>query len=223
LTKPRVICWDLDETLGAFRDVISVRNKMEFPDPDDHYVLRTDILKTLNKLMEKGYRHAVTSSAKLHYTEGIIGAVCLDAYFDCILGRKDVTEGIWGKKYAPAAEFFQLNEDEARSNMLTIANLSSDEPTDIDIVFIHDERDLEQSALVYEAIVDKLWTMGEENFKEGFDRFFASGTSATCLDQEFDFTMVSTNVSPGVVVDMGYKNSPCTEGLKVPIIMNIRT
>ena len=35
--------------------------------------------------------------------------------------------------------------------------------------------------------------------------------------------MVSTNVAPGVVVDMGYKNSPGTEGLKIPIIMNIRS
>ena len=223
MVKPRIICWDLDETLGFFREIVSVREKMNFPDPDDYYVLRADILKTLNRFMERGYRHAVTSSAKLHYTEGIIGAVCLDAYFDRIFGRKDVTEGIWGKKYVPAAEHFNLNEHEARSKMLTIANLPSDEPTDIDIVFIHDERDLEASALVYEAIVDKLWILGEEDFRRGFDELFKTGASAACLDQDFDFTMVSTNVAPGVVVDMGYKNSPCTEGLKIPIIMNIRS
>lgn len=223
MAKPRVICWDLDETLGFFRDIVSIRDRLNFPDPDDSYVLRTDILKTLNRFIDKGYRHAVTSSAKLRYTEGIIQAVCLDAYFDRVFGRSDVTEGIWGKKYAPAAKFFELNQDEARSNMVTIANLASDEPTDMDIVFIHDERDLEASALAYEAIVEKLWSLGEQDFRRGFDELFNGGTMTTCLDREFNFTMVSTNISNGVVVDMGYKNSPCTEGLKIPVIMNIRS
>jgi hypothetical protein len=221
--KPRVICWDLDETLGFFREIVSVRDRLNFPDPDDSYVLRTDILKTLNRFMERGYRHTVTSSATLRYTEGIIEAVCLDAYFDRVFGRKDVTEGIWGKKYFPAAEHFNMNEHEARSNMLAIANLGSDEPTDIDVVFIHDERDIEASALAYEGIVEKLWTLGEQDFRRGFDELFETGMKTACLDREFDFTMVSTNVTDGVVVDMGYKNSPCTEGLKIPIIMNIRS
>lgn len=222
MIKPRVICWDLDETLGFFRNIVSVRDKQNSPDPDDSYVLRTDILPTLNRFMDKGYRHVVTSSAKLRYTEGMIHAVCLDAYFDWIFGRKDVTDGIWGKKYAPAADFFKMNEHEARSNMLTIANLGSDEPTDLDIVFIHDERELEASASVYETIAETLWTMGDNNFRRGFDKLSETGIKMACLDKDFDFTLISTNVASGIVVDMGYKNSPCTEGLKIPIIMNIR-
>ena len=222
MTKPRVICWDLDETLGFFRDIVSVRNKETFPDPDDIYVLRLDILKTLNRFMDKGYRHVVTSSAKLRYTEGIIEAVCLDTYFDCIFGRNDLVEGIWGKKYAPAADFFGIDEIDAGSNMLVIANLASDEPTDLDIVFLHDERELEASALVYETIAEALWSAGENDFRRGFEKFYAEGNRATCLDKDFDFTMVSSRVAPGVFVDMGYKYSPCTAGLRIPIIMNIR-
>ncbi len=222
MAKPRIICWDLDETLGYFRDIVSVRDKQLSPDPDDSYILRTDILLTLNRLMDKGYRHVVTSSGKLRYSEGIVSAVCLDAYFERIFGRKDVTNGIWGKQYAPAADFFELNEDEALAQMLTIANMGSDEPTDIGIVFIYDERDLEESALVYETITETLWTLGEENFRLGFDKLLETGTKTACLDQDFNFTMVSTRVAPGIAVDMGYKNSPCTEGLKIPIIMNIR-
>ncbi len=222
MAKPKIICWDLDETLGFFRDIVSARSKQEFPDSEDSYVLRTDIIKTLNRMMDDGYRHVVTSSAKLHYTEGIIQAVCLDAYFDYLFGRRDVTDGIWGKKYVPAANFFGLSADEARSNMLTIANLASDEPIDLDIVFIHDERPLEESASVYETLAEALWTTGEDNFRRGFDTLFETGARTACLDKEFDFTLVSTTAAPGIRVDMGYKNSPCTEGLKVPIIQNIR-
>lgn len=222
MAKPKIVCWDLDETLGFFRNIISIRDKQTFPDPDDSYLLRTDIIKTLNRMIGHGYRHVVTSSAKLRYTEGIIRAVCLDAYFERIFGRKDVTDGIWGKKYAPAADFFELSESEARSNMLTIANMSSDEPIDLDIVFVHDERSLEESALVYETIAETLWTLGKNNFRRGFDKLFETGTRTTCLDKDFDFMLVSSVLAPGIVVDMGYKRSPCTEGLTVPIIMNIR-
>jgi hypothetical protein len=172
--------------------------------------------------MDKGYRHVVTSSGKQRYSEGIVHAVCLDAYFEQIFGRKHVTNGIWGKEYAAAADFFELSEDEARAQMLTIANMGSDEPTDIGIVFIHDERDLEESALVYETITEALWTLGEENFRLGFDKLFETGMKTACLDQDFNFTMVSARIAAGLTVDMGYKNSPCTEGLKVPIIMNLR-
>jgi hypothetical protein len=139
-----------------------------------------------------------------------------------IFGRKDVTDGIWGKKYIPAADFFGLSESEARSSMLTIANMSSDEPIDLDIVFVHDERPLEESALVYETIAETLWTLGQNDFRRGFEELFETGTRITCLDKDFDFMLVSKDIAPGVVFDMGYKNSPCTEGLKVPVIMNIR-
>ncbi len=222
MKKPKIICWDLDETLGYFRDINSVRDKLAFPESEDSYVFRADIIKTLNRMIDKGYRHIVASSAKLHYTEGIIRAVCLDTYFDRIFGRKDVTDGMWGKKYFPAAEFFQLNETEARSNMLTIANSASDEPIDIDIVFVHDERPLEESALVYEMIAEALWTLGDGSFRRGFDVLFEKGARITCLDKDFDFMLVSAEAPPGIAMDMGYKNSPCTEGLTIPIIMNIR-
>jgi hypothetical protein len=222
MTKPKVISWDLDETLGFFRDIVSVRNKERYPNPDDSYTLRKDIIKTLHQMVNRGYHHVITSSAKLHYSEGIIATVCLDAYFDHILGRKDVTDGIWGKKYLPAAQLYHLDEDEICSNMLIIANMASDEPIDAGVVFLHDERALNESALVYETIADTLWTKGESSFKRGFETFFESGKKISCLDKEFDFTLVSTRITGDIMVDMGYKNSPRTEGLKIPIIMNIR-
>lgn len=222
MSKPKVICWDLDETLGFFRDIVSVRNKERYPNPDDSYTLRKDIIKTLHQMVRTGYHHVITSSAKLHYSEGIIEAVCLDAYFDHILGRQDVTDGIWGKKYLPVAELYHLNGGKISSNMLIIANMASDEPIDADIVFLHDERALKESALVYETIADTLWGTGEGDFKRGFDAFFENGKKISCLDKEFDFTLVSTRITDNIMVDMGYKNSPRTEELKIPIIMNIR-
>jgi hypothetical protein len=222
MTETKVICWDLDETLGFFRNIVSVRSKERYPNPEDTYTLRKDIIKTLHQMSKKGYHHIITSSAKLHYTEGIIEAVCLDAYFDHILGRIDVTDGMWGKKYAPAAQLYQMNEGDAVSNMLVIANMPSDEPIDLGIVFLHDQRPLEESALVYETIAESLWSTGEGSFRKGFDTFFKAGKKISCLDRDFDYTMVSTKITNDTAIEMGYKNSPRTEGLKVPIIMNIR-
>jgi hypothetical protein len=122
-------------------------------------------------MIGKQYQHVITSSAKLEYSQKVLQVVCLDAYFDHVFGRDKVTDGIWGKKYLPAADFYELNESEAYSQMLVIANMASDEPIDLGIVFVHDERGLEESALVYETIADVLWTRGEGSFKKGLSLF----------------------------------------------------
>lgn len=222
MTKPKIICWDLDDTLGDFRNIVSARSRGKFLSPEDSYTLRTDIIKTLNRMIGKQYQHVVTSSAKLEYSQKVLQVVCLDAYFDHVFGRDKVTDGIWGKKYVPAADFYELTESDAYSQMLVIANMASDEPIDLGIVFVHDQRGLEESALVYETIADVLWTHGEGSFKRGFESFFERGKKLSCLDKDFDFTLVSTTVDDGIAIDMGYKNSPCTEGLKIPTILNIR-
>ena len=60
MKKPKIICWDLDETLGYFRDINSVRDKLAFPESEDSYVFRADIIKTLNRMIDKGYRGSNT-------------------------------------------------------------------------------------------------------------------------------------------------------------------
>jgi hypothetical protein len=107
--------------------------------------------------------------------------------------------------------------------MLVIANMPSDEPIDTGIVFLRDERLLDESALIYETIAESLWTQGEGSFRHGFDALFQGGRRTTCLDKDFDFVLVSARIDGGITVDMGYKNSPCTTDLKVPTIMNIRS
>lgn len=223
MTPFKIICWDLDDTLGSFRDIISARSGGGFPNPEDSYSLRCDIIKTLNRMMNTGCRHVVTSSAKLDYSEKVLKVVCLDAYFEHVLGRNSVTEGIWGKKYAPVAELYNLDEAAAVARMIVIANMPSDEPVDIGIVFVHDRRDLSESALVYEKIVERLWDAGAGDFTKGFEALIGTGKRTTCLDKDFDFVLVSAKIGADIIVDMGYKNSPCTDGLKVPTIMNIRS
>jgi hypothetical protein len=173
-------------------------------------------------MMQREYRHVVTSSAKLDYSEKVLRAVCLDAYFDCVFGRDKVSEGIWGKKYSPVAELYNLNDADACSQMLVIANMPSDEPVDLGIVFLHDERDIEGSALVYETIAEALWERGEGHFVRGFESFFETGKKVSCLEKDFDFSLVSTKIDGAASIDMGYKISPCTEGLRIPTILNIR-
>jgi hypothetical protein len=220
--KPKIICWDLDETLGSFRELVSVRSGIRSPHPHDVYVLRKDIIRTLNRMIGKGYKHVVVSSAKLEYSQQVLQTVCLDAYFDKVLGRSKPAEGIWGKKYRPAAEAFALDESTALSNLLVIANQASDEPVDLGVVFMHDQRGLDTSALEYDEIADALLRNGEGSFKRGFDFFFETGRRMTCLDQDLNFMLVSARLTNRTSADLGYRNSPCTPGLKVPIIFNLR-
>jgi hypothetical protein len=222
MEKPKIICWDLDETLGSFRNLVSVRGNSQSPHYQDSYVLRRDIIRALNRMIDKGYRHVVISSAKLEYSERVLQTVCLDAYFERVIGRGKPMEGIWGKKYAPAAEAFHLDESEALSNLLVIANQPSDEPTDLPVVFVRDQRGLDASALEYEGLAEALWTRGEGSFRRGFDFFFESGKRTTCLDQEMDFVMVSSKLTNTLSGDLGFKNSSCTPGLKIPTIFNLR-
>ncbi|GAB4340683.1 MAG: hypothetical protein Kow0099_16830 [Candidatus Abyssubacteria bacterium] len=222
MTKTKIICWDLDDTLGSFRNILSARSGGSFPNPNDSYSLRADIIRTLNRMIAKGCRHVITSSAKLEYTTRVLQAICFDAYFDHIFGRNSVTEGIWGKKYRPASEQFQLDDAQACAQMMVIANMASDEPVDIGIVFVHDDRPLTESALVYDRIVQALWTAGDGDFKKGFASFFERGRTITCLDKDFNFMLVEAKLCDGLTVDMGYKNSACTNGLTIPTILNIR-
>jgi len=223
MEKPKIICWDLDETLGSFRNLVSVRSGTTSPHPQDAYVLRKDIVRTLNRMLDRGYRHVVISSARLDYSERVLKLTCLDAYFDKIIGRGGAAEGIWGKKYRPAAEAFGLNESGALCNLLIIADQASDEPIDLPVVFIQDRRGLDVSALEYENVADALWARGEGSFRRGFDFFFESGRKTACLDQELNFTLVAAKITPGISADFGYKNSSCTPGLKIPTIFNLRT
>lgn len=218
----KTICWDLDETLGMFRNIISARSGGAFPNPEDSYKLRTDLIKTLNRMIEKGYRHVITSSAKRDYSEKVVAAVCLDAYFEHIFGRNDVTEGVWGKQYLPVANMYRLEKEKARESMLVVANMPSDEPVDIDIVFVHDQRPIEETALAYETIAERLWELGDGSFLRGFEALIDSGKRIACLDKDFEFQMVSAWITDNISVEMGYKNSPCTDGLKIPTIMNVR-
>ena len=221
MEEAKIICWDLDETLGSFRDLVSARSGNRSPHPQDVYVLRKDLIRTLNRLLDKGYRHVVVSSAKFDYSVKVLQTICLDAYFDKILGRSKPAEGIWGKRYKPAAEAFELNDSTAPSHMLVIADQASDEPVDLSVVFIHDERGLETSALDYEYVAEALWEKGEGSFKRGFEFFFETGKRMTCLDQEMNFMLVSARITENITANLGYRNSPCTQGLKVPVIYNL--
>lgn len=223
MEKPKIICWDLDETLGHFRELVSVRGGGRGPHPQDEYVLRKDVIRALNRLLDKGYRHVVVSSGKLEYSERVLQAVCLDAYFDKVIGRSKPFEGIWGKKYGPAAEAFQLDEATAVSNLLIIANQPSDEPIDLEVVFVRDQRGMEASALEYECLAEALWSRGDGSFRRGFDFFYETGKRMTCLDQELNFTMVSAEFDKRVSGDLGYKISSCTPGLRIPTIFNLRS
>ncbi|RJP20766.1 MAG: HAD family hydrolase [Candidatus Abyssobacteria bacterium SURF_5] len=223
MEKPRVICWDLDETLGFFRNLVSARGGGKAPHPQDSYVLRKDLIRALNRMIDKGYRHVVVSSAKLEYSKNVLSSICLDAYFDKVVARSQLNEAFWGKRYLPAAEAFNLDEADALSNVLVIANQASDEPVDLGVVFLHDRRGLEVSAFEYEQVAEALWERGEGSFKRGFDFFFETGRKVSCLDQEMNFMLVSSKVTETISADLGYKNSPCNPDLKIPIMYNFRS
>jgi hypothetical protein len=75
----------------------------------------------------------------------------------------------------------------------------------------------------YEHLAEALLSRGEGSFKRGFDFFFESGRRMTCLDQEMNFMLVSAKITDRLSANLSYRNSPCTQGLRIPTIFDLRT
>lgn len=141
----RLICWDMDETLGSLR---SAKNP----------VLTRDIRNVLEKLMGAGYRHAITTLSTSSFAEQQMRDTGLLYCFEGIFGLSDVLSAGRGKSYSKVA--FKMGIGNTSDELLVVGNDIMDAPTDVDAVFLLHPKATDYSAEVFFTIIAELGKSG---------------------------------------------------------------
>src|SRR5512135_1271442 len=135
----RVICWDLDETLGRFRPP-------EGNGPHRNRGLTRGIRTILEEHLDSGCRHVVTTAAEASYAATTLDEFGITRYFDGIFDRSIICDGRFNKSYLSVASRFGVPPEEAPDRIIVVGNLAKDAPADSDIVFLY-----HPNAIDYEA------------------------------------------------------------------------
>jgi hypothetical protein len=122
--KARYICWDLDETLGSFRDY-------------GRMGLTRGIRPLLEGLSRAGIRHVVTTAAWREHAEYVLAAAGIRDFFDAVFAVDDICCNDYNKRYLPVAAHLGIPPAGAPDSILVIGNMAIDAPTDIDLAFIY--------------------------------------------------------------------------------------
>lgn len=141
--RGRVICWDLDETIGFFRDYREM------------HVMR-GIGPLLDRMSCSGARHVVTTAASREHAEYALGYFSLTRHFEGIFARDSICDADFNKFYAPVAESLGIAPDEAEHRILVIGNLPRDSPADLDIVFFFHPQGFRYDQSIPESVLSLL-------------------------------------------------------------------
>ncbi len=144
----RIICWDLDETLGKFRDP----KKMS---------LTKGILPVLDRLKALGFRQVITTAASSGHADFVIKSFSLGHYFEAVFSLEHIygdssQETGLNKHYLPVAVFFGISPEQASHDMISIGNHQRDAPADLDFPFIFRPYGSSYDAAAFIPIIDRL-------------------------------------------------------------------
>ena len=177
----RLVCWDMDETLGSFGG-----RKPE---------LAKGIRTVLQKLREAGYCHAITTISPADVAERRMNDAGLISHFEGIFGLKDVLAAGKGKSYATAACAMGITNPS--DQMIIIGNDPMDSPVDVDSVFILHPNAMQCSAEVFFTLIS--WLGAHGSWKAGFSQM-QSMASETLLVPDFVGGILAVD---GISVAMG--------------------
>lgn len=141
--KGRVICWDLDETIGIFRDYGDMR-------------IMRGIGPLLDRLSAEGATHVITTGAITEHAEYVLCSFSLRQHFDGIFARDRICDQDYNKYYHPVAEALGIPADEAGHRMLVIGNLARDSPADLDLVFFFHPLGFRYDQTIPESVLSML-------------------------------------------------------------------
>jgi len=169
----KVICWDLDDTLGNLERVGLERY---YPDEAKNWpqsALRSGIGNLLAKFQNEGFRQVITTTKATQFAEEAMNRANLDQYFTKVFGREFV-KGKRGKIYQPVADFFGISQEEAEKNMILVGN-GGDHSHDIPVVSIEQQGASNYDTITQELILRRLNELGEGHFKRGFEKMYEQG------------------------------------------------
>lgn len=167
----KVVCWDLDGTLGEFADKLENPLASAAPVLNQPLEIRHGIKELLDTLCSKGYMNFVTTTATLEYTHAVLRKTGLRRYFQDILPRDVVhnDDVAHGKLYRPVADWVGFSNEQAAADMIVIGDGPGDRPMDLDgVVFLEGIWSLFDSR-VTALMLEKLDTLGGGNYRKGFE------------------------------------------------------
>ncbi len=181
----RVICWDLDGTLGDFSSLPLKMAMDKEGIPPMHRVplpplrVQADIAYTLDRLAAAGFAHFLTTGATRDHAEEVLRIADIRARFRALFTRED---GIyhkreWGKRYRVVADAMGWTDEwDMRGRMAVVADRRQDVPCDVEgVVFVRDHALMTYSAALYEPVFRTLLEAGGGNMAAGFDALRRDG------------------------------------------------
>jgi len=210
--EQRVICWDLDETLGSFTRIAWHMQEIKPERWMSPVLIRRGLKPLLRTLTHEGFTHVVTTSGMQEYAEQALTRTGLRHYFLEVYGRESVSLDRWGKYYQCVADRMGFSEYDMRSRALVIGDAPGDQPMDIaGLVFLHLSPRV--GVEVVKPLTETLLRNGEGSFLEGFERFYATLGERRYLE-----------LASGVQATLEYRSNSYTSGRGervVPTIHNL--
>jgi hypothetical protein len=194
----RVICWDLDDTLGTFRKVI-------LPDWEQPLALRYGIKELLHDFSEKsGYVHFVTTSGTVDYASKALRRTGIRKFFRDVFGRETVSRET-GKIYKPVADVLEFSEEAMRANMIAVGDAPGDQPVDIDMVFLDlGSGGIEMDALVIREILTTVLDKGNGHFKNGFEKLYLEAIPMS-PNEKPEYQHKTYDLGNGITFELEYR------------------
>jgi hypothetical protein len=142
------ICWDLDETLGCFRDYSRLR-------------ATPGIKPLLEGLRRAGLRHVVTTAGSAEHADYVLAASGMRQLFEGIFDYTRICDQHYNKYYGTVASSLGITPQEAPHMMLVVGNLERDAPADLDLTFIMHPLGAKYNSRVYLAAIGGLLTVSD--------------------------------------------------------------
>lgn len=182
--KEKVICWDLDETLGEFRQVAyEMASDALAGTKDGEYFkqlaqetplgIRAGLKELLVELSKEGYVHFVNTAGRTEYAVEALQKTNLTPFFQGVYGIESTgpenLTGGFGKLFHPIARYMNYTDEQAIQNMVVMGDGDGDTPVDINgLVTIIDRYGPYHDTPITRTALNALQELGEGNFDAGF-------------------------------------------------------
>jgi hypothetical protein len=157
--KGQVVCWDLDENIGSFRDYSDMR-------------IMRGIRPLLERISLSGAQNVITTAASLEHAEYVLNYFALRQHFAEIFHRDIICDSNYNKYYSPVAQRLGIDMREAEHRMVVIGNLTRDSPADLDLVFFYHPFGFHYDSRVPESVLSML-SRPEASWSESFSLLMA--------------------------------------------------
>ncbi|MCI0503382.1 HAD family hydrolase [Candidatus Micrarchaeota archaeon] len=169
----KLICWDLDETLGRFYGIYARMHGFDCKRADG---LKPGIREALAELSALGFSHVVTTAAQEDEATAALSQAGLLGSFLRIFHESKILRGN-RKDYSVVAEAFGMGEGDFRKRAIVVGDII---PLDLpeNGVFIHEPDAPCYSADITKSIIRLISEKGEGDFWAGFGALFSDASGA---------------------------------------------